>query len=155
MNDGFTFKKQERIVSQKTIDQLFSGSSSHSMAAFPVRAVYQLSPLPASPRRGGETAAGGNHPPLGGDRREALQILISVPKRHFKHAVDRNRVKRQVREAFRLHKQLLAGILAPGRQLAIAFIWQSSQHLPTAEVEKRIVSLMQRIAQKTASPPNS
>ena len=98
---------------------------------------------------------GSHPPPFGGDRRGGLQILISVPKRHFKHAVDRNRVKRQVREAFRLHKQLLAGILAPGRQLAIAFIWQSGQHLPTAEVEKRIVSLMQRIALKAAPPHNS
>ena len=135
MNDGFTFKKQERIVSQKTIDQLFSGSSSHSMAAFPVRAVYMLTTAPGQQAR--------------------LQILISVPKRHFKHAVDRNRVKRQVREAFRLHKQLLTSTLTPGRQLAIAFIWQAGHHLPTSEVEKRIASLMHRIAQKAAPPLNS
>ena len=57
------------------------------MAAFPLRVVYV-----------NKERAQGEVP---------VQILISVPKKRFKHAVDRNRVKRQVREAYRLHKQVL------------------------------------------------
>src|SRR3712207_8450403 len=59
------------------------------------------------------------------------KMLISVPKKHFHHAVDRNRVKRQVREAFRKNKQLLKG-----RNVAIAFIWlRSEEH--TSELQSR------------------
>ena len=54
-------------------------------------------------------------------------MLVSVPKKHFHHAVDRNHVKRQVREAWRLHKQLLVEAIAPDKQLLIAFAWHSDQ----------------------------
>ena len=105
------------MVSQKLIDTLFGGGCSQSMAAFPLRAVYIK-----------KDRAQGEAP---------VQILVSVPKKRFKHAVDRNRVKRQVREAFRQHKQLL-----------LAFIWLSDEHRPSRDVESRVVGLMQRMAEK-------
>ena len=79
-----------------------------------------------------------------------VQILISVPKKHFKHAVDRNRVKRQVREAYRLNKAILYDALQPTRttHLSLAFIWLSDQHYPTPVVTQRVVSLLHRIAEK-------
>ena len=77
-----------------------------------------------------------------------VQILISVPKKRFKHAVDRNRVKRQIREAYRLHKQLLGNCITDDQELLIAFIWLSDSHCPSNEVEKRMISLLQRIAKK-------
>ena len=120
------FTKSERIVSQKLIDELFSGNGSHSLAAFPLRAVYMLRPVAAA------------EPPV--------QLLISVPKRRFKHAVDRNRVKRQLREAFRLSKQLLADHVPAGQQVALAFIWLSDQHQPSAAIAHRVQSLLKRIA---------
>jgi len=123
-----TFRKWERIVSKKQIESLFEGGESQSLAAFPLRVVYQL-----TERRQSNTPA---------------QILISVPKKRFKHAVDRNKVKRQVREAFRLHKQPLWEAIPDDKQLAIAFIWLSDKHCPTLEVEKRVVSLLRRIAEK-------
>lgn len=123
-----TFRKWERIVSKKQIESLFEGGESQSLAAFPLRVVYQL-----TERRQSNTPA---------------QILISVPKKRFKHAVDRNKVKRQVREAFRLHKQPLWETIPDDKQLAIAFIWLSDKHCSTLEVEKRVVSLLRRIAEK-------
>ena len=121
-----TFRKWERIVSKKQIESLFEGGESQSLAAFPLRVVYQI-----TERHQGDAP---------------VQTLISVPKKRFKHAVDRNRVKRQVREAYRLHKQPLWEIVPDNKQLAIAFIWLSDKHCPTAEVEKRVVSLLRRMA---------
>ena len=123
-----TFRKQERIVSGKLIETLFGKGDSQSLAAYPLRAVYL------------QTERQEGHAPV--------QILISVPKKRFKHAVDRNRVKRQVREAYRLHKQPLWEAIPDDKQLAIAFIWLSDKHCPTSEVEKRVVSLLRRIAEK-------
>ena len=124
-----TLCKRERMVSQRLIDTLFSGS--HSMAAFPLRAVYYY-----------KERAQGSAP---------AQLLVSVPKRHFKHAVDRNRVKRQVREAYRHHKTALYNRLPEGQQLLIAFVWLSDEHFPTHVVEQRVVSLMNRVAEKAVA----
>ena len=122
------FPKQERIVSRKQIEMLFGGGDSHSLAAFPLRAVYMIK----------ERAQG--EPPV--------QILVSVPKRRFRHAVDRNRVKRQVREAYRHHKQALWQSVPDDRQLLLAFLWLSDSHLPTADIEQRVVRLVKCIAEK-------
>lgn len=126
-NEDFSFRKQERIVSQKLIDELFSGTGSLSLAAFPVRIVYLL----RERRLQDATPA---------------QILISVSKRRFKLAVDRNRVKRQIREAYRKHKQEVLACIPEGKMLNIAVLWMSDKHYSTAEVEKRLTGLLQRMS---------
>lgn len=128
-----TLSKQERLCSKKLIDALFNGSNSRAMSAFPLRAVYMpLATLetPASPETP-ETPA------------SSSQMLISVPKRYFKRAVKRNRVKRQVREAYRHNKHIIAD-----EQLAIAFIWLSDKLYATPEVEDRVRNLLTRIKEK-------
>ena len=127
----YGFRKRERIVSLKLIESLFGGGCSQSVAAFPLRAVYML-----TERQTGDTP---------------VQLLISVPKKRFKHAVDRNRVKRQIREAFRQHKDLLYHVLPDNQRLLLAFIWLSDEHHPSKEVEGRIVTLMRRIGEKLNS----
>ena len=127
-----TFRKRERLVSLRLIDDLFGGGSSRSVAAFPLRAIFKV-------RVREDHAAA------------PVQLLISVPKKHFHHAVDRNHVKRQIREAWRLHKQLLVEAIAPDKQLLVAFVWQSNQHLATSAVEGRIANLTCRIAERMNS----
>lgn len=120
-----TFRKRERMVSNLLIEALFDNGNSQSVSAFPLRAVYQV-----TKRRDG-------HAPV--------QLLISVPKKRFKHAVDRNRVKRQVREAYRQHKQLLWESIAEDMEMLVGFIWLSDRHYPSREVEARVVKILQSI----------
>ena len=123
-----TFRKRERMVSNLLIEALFDSGKSRSVSAFPLRAVYQT-----TERREGSAP---------------VQVLISVPKKRFHHAVDRNRVKRQIREAYRCHKELLWQQIPDDKMVLLGFVWLSDRHSPTAEVEKRIVSILQRIAVK-------
>lgn len=80
------------------------------------------------------------------DRQEPVEVLISVPKKRFHHAVDRNRVKRQIREAYRLQKHLLTVIIPQEQTVDIAFVWLSDKLLPSAEVNSRMKNLLERIA---------
>ena len=75
-------------------------------------------------------------------------MLVSVPKKHFHHAVDRNRVKRQVREAYRRRKQILYDALPENKTLLLAFVWLSDRHLPTADVAARVNVLIRKLADR-------
>jgi ribonuclease P protein component len=123
-----TFNKRERIVSRKLIEQLFSKGSSFSVSVFPLRIVVM------------ETARVADDIPV--------QVLVSVSKRHFKHAVDRNRVKRQVREAYRHHKQILTEKVQQEQTLAIAFIWLADELHESATVEKSVKRLLGKVADR-------
>ena len=123
-----TFNKRERIVSKKLIEQLFSKGSSFSISAFPLRIVVM------------ETAQVADNVPV--------QVLVSVSKRHFKHAVDRNRVKRQIREAYRHHKQILTDKVQQQQTLAIAFIWLADGLHESATVEKSVRILLGKAAER-------
>lgn len=102
-----TFKKDERLCSVKVIDDLFDrkNSANGGVFAYPLRVVFQ-SYLES---KSSETSSI-NLP-------KVTQVLFSVPKRQFKHAVDRNLIRRRMKEAYRLNKNLLSGTFS------IAFIY--------------------------------
>lgn len=128
--EAHTFSKSERLVSTKQIETLFGGGHSHSASVFPVRAVYMQT---------SETASG--EPPV--------QVLVSVSKRHFKRAVKRNRVKRQIREAYRQNKYIVTDAATKkGCRLYVAFIWQADHLCPTNEVAKSVKTLLQRMSER-------
>ena len=83
-------------------------------------------------------------------REPQTQLLISVPKRCLKHAVDRNKVKRLVREAYRNNRQLLTDVLSgqPDTAIAIAFIWLDNHVADATLVETRVKNILQRIGEK-------
>lgn len=121
----YTLDKKERLNSRILIEKLFSGGSK-SLPVFPL--VYM--------------AVEGEHLP-------DVSLLISVPKKRFKRAVKRNRVKRQIREAYRKNKQILADVLAPSnRKLAIAFIWIDNELHESSEIEVKVQKLLHLIAER-------
>lgn len=75
-------RKGERLCSKKLIDTLFGTGGSHAMTAFPLKAVYRLIDCKSETSAPEETVMESN-----------VQVLVSVPKKHFKRAVKRNRVK--------------------------------------------------------------
>ena len=121
------FRKVERITSQKLIDELFGGGRSKSFAAFPIRAVWSLR------QRGAHDVP--------------VQVLVSVPKKRLHHAVDRNRTKRQMREAYRLSKQPLLAVLPAEQSLAIALIWQRDRLESSSLIATRMAKLISRICE--------
>lgn len=124
-----TFSKAERLCSKKLIERLFGGEGK-SFPAFPLRVVYM--PLTEE-----EMAAD-------------VSILVSVPKKRFKRAVKRNRVKRQVREAYRRNKHILTEALAAQEgapRMALAFIWLDGKLHPSVEVELKVKKLLHHIAE--------
>ena len=133
------FSKRERLCSKKLIDTLFGPGRSHAMTAFPLKVVYRLVDNVT------ETTAS-----AGAVTETNVQVLISVPKKHFKRAVKRNRVKRQVREAYRKHKSYVTLRVKEltDKQLLIAFIWLSNELTDSGTVDQRVYNLLQRIGER-------
>lgn len=141
----FTFSKAERLCSKKTIEALFAGGHK-SVSIYPIRAVFMPVPDGNENENNDENKDGGVNTKLAPVNH--TQLLISVSKRHFKHAVDRNRVKRQLREAYRLNKHLLLDTLPEGEHLAIAFIWLSDDLFKSDTIQTKVRKLLLRIAEE-------
>ena len=116
-----TLRKAERLNSRILIERLFSGGGK-SFPAFPLRIVYM---------------------PIEGDNLPVASILISVPKKRFKRAVKRNRVKRQIREAYRKYRHILTDTLTTsGKKAIIAFIWLDNDLHSSNEIDAKIKKLL-------------
>lgn len=123
----YALPKKERLNSRILIEKLFSGGS-RSLPAFPLRIVYMQ---------------------VEGENLPVASIMVSVPKKRFKRAVKRNRVKRQIREAYRMHKDILLDSLeAAGRKVAVAFIWLDNELHDSSEVEAKVKKLLQLVAER-------
>jgi ribonuclease P protein component len=101
-NLKLTFSKSQHLCGETTISQLFREGK--AFLVFPLRVVYRV-----------EKRAEG-------DKRATVRVLTSVPKKQFKHAVDRNRFKRLIREAYRLQQhELNVALEAKGLVMDVAF----------------------------------
>ncbi len=133
MKKPFSLSKSERIKSKKAIETLFQ--SGEAFFSFPYRIVYKAT-----------ASAEANAPALSA---EGLQMAVSVPKRFFKRAHDRNRIKRLTREAYRLQKPYLAEITRQqGKTLQLMLVFQGKT-LPDyitccKAVEKIIQTLLKK-----------
>jgi ribonuclease P protein component len=122
----FTFRKEERLSKEKQIQELFDKGSSFYL--FPFKVLFLPQADPASP---------------------VHQVLISVSKRNFKRAVDRNLIKRRMREAYRLQQQLLSAV----PRLSVAFIYTHKQPLLSAELQGKMRQTLIKLGKMALSPP--
>lgn len=125
MSEGsrFTFGEQERVRGKKRIDALFS--QGRSFISYPFRVSYHLFPCSA------EVSA---------------SLLVSIPKKRFKKAVDRNRLKRLTREAYRLNKKLLQTDLLPdGYCIDIGFIYVNNEPASYDDVQQAVCKALKKI----------
>ena len=114
----YTFRKEERLSKDKLIQELFDKGSSFYL--FPFKVFFMPNPDQDSPFH---------------------QVVISVSKRNFKRAVDRNLIKRRIREAYRLNKEML-----PVRnKLLIAYIYSVKDILPSVQIQERLVKTFKKL----------
>ena len=119
-----TFSKQERLCGSTQIDRLFS-EGNRQLSVFPVRIVWLLA-----------------------DDIEGIKVLISAPKRNFHHAVDRNRIKRQIREFYRTHSSSLKETVAlKGKGLALAFLFNDNKLWESDKLDQRLLQAMEKLVE--------
>lgn len=112
------FSKSERLHSKKDIQELFARGSSFYL--FPFKVLVHKQTINSVIRH---------------------QLLISVSKRNFKRAVDRNAIKRRIREGYRLQKSLVNNHAS----LHIGLIYTAKSILPTEEIHKAIASVIKKL----------
>ena len=115
----FTFNKKEKLSKEKTIQELFNRGSSFYL--FPFKVIYIFNPDQSISQP---------------------QILISVSSRNFPRAVDRNLIKRRIREAYRLQKEIIKGESKKG---AFAFVYTSKSLLPYTEIRSKLFLVLEKI----------
>ncbi|RZJ53219.1 MAG: ribonuclease P protein component [Flavobacterium sp.] len=120
---NFTYPKNERLKSKTTIGLLFSEGK--SVSKYPLRLVYRT-----------ET----------GEVDEKLKVGVSVSKKYFKKAVDRNYFKRVLRETYRLNKHLLWDNIE--EPYSIMFFYQSKDRLSYEEINTKTIQLFEKFLQQ-------
>ncbi|HET8860402.1 ribonuclease P protein component [Marivirga sp.] len=124
-NNDFSFKKSERLHHRKDIQELFEKGSSFYL--YPFKVIYMTESIDSQIK--------------------PQQILISVPKRKFKKAPDRNFIKRQIREAYRHHKNLIDPEKL-SKNLKIAYIYTTDKKMPSDVLSKKLKKTLERLHQE-------
>ena len=123
-----TFPLKEHLKSKRVIEKLYAEGA--SVTSYPLRAVF----LEQEEEEQEPTAA----------------ILISVAKRRFRHAVDRNLVKRRIREAYRTSKHPFVDALqAKGKKMAVAILYIDTRHNSTEFIKRKMEKLLAGIITKS------
>jgi ribonuclease P protein component len=133
----FTLGKTERLKSRKLIEQLFNEGKSFSVS--PYRVFYLINPIPVTP-----------------DKMIDIQFGVGVSGKNIKKAVDRNRVKRLIKEAYRLQKKELGEILKKKNLRLNIFLVYNSKELPDFNTAKEklnvILNKLINIVHENVSP---
>ncbi len=119
----FTYSKQEKLKKRKLIKILFEKGKASTV--YPLRVIYL------------KNEHSGKYP---------VQASVSVSKRNFKRAVDRNRIKRLMREAYRLNKHILYNNL--DEKYIMMYIYLAKEEEPFQVIEKKMQELMWKFLEK-------
>lgn len=120
-----SFTKGERLCGIKAISRLFAEGK--SMAFPPLRVIYVILP---------------------GDKEfQTARVLVSVPKRYFRKAVDRNLIRRRIKEAYRKNKMPLVRFMSEaGKRIEIAIIWTDTVIRSYSETERSVIEMVQKLS---------
>ncbi|MBR5594197.1 MAG: ribonuclease P protein component [Bacteroidaceae bacterium] len=125
-----TFPLKEHLKSKKVIEQVYANGV--SVTSYPLRAIFIEQPQT--------------------EQEPTAAILINVSKKRFRHAVDRNLVKRRIREAYRTSKHTLIDTLqSQGKKIAVAIIYIDNKHNSTAFIKKKMTKLLEGILTKSST----
>jgi len=125
----YTFKKEERLCNKKLIEGLFHSGS--SFLCYPFKASWQFTNQP---------------------QQFPVQILLAVSKKRFKRAVDRNTIKRRMREAYRLNKQqhLYNNLLGADKKIVLSLGYIGKEIAPSDFIEKKMLKLLAQLCAEIA-----
>jgi ribonuclease P protein component len=122
-----TFKKKERLYEKKIINELFEKGLSFYINPFKI--VYFKTDL---------------------DSEYPAKVMITVSSRNFKKAVDRNRIKRMLREAYRKNKNILYDALTGSqRKIVFMLLYTGKIKIPYSEAESKIILILQRLVKES------
>ena len=134
MMKKFGFNRTERLKSSKVIGRMFKDGISFGM--YPLRLVFLKMDEPRS--------------------EVPVQFTVSVPKKSFKSAVARNKVKRKIREAWRLNKNWLYHKMEKTEgQYAFMVIYIAKENLPFEEINKAMRGVNNRFVKKNIYPKSN
>jgi ribonuclease P protein component len=126
MSKTYTFTKEERLCNKRLIDELFHKGSSFLCYPYKVSWLAAADPQPFP-----------------------AQVLLAVSKKRFKLAVDRNLVKRRIREAYRLHKEqyLYSGLQESGKHIIFSIGYVGKEIVAYDLIEKKMLKMLAELAE--------